>query len=162
MYQCVVSLYAHIRNPPPTILKAMSESSSNETTVPAVIKRARMPLAPLSDMIAWFHRKVAAHKANSLRWAKDNRELRNLTDRLRRNVGPNGVRRAAPLTLEEKRERTAGYMRAYRAKAKARKEMLVRKVKQEDWEAWRAREEAKKQARRDRWAKRFPWKKKRS
>lgn len=140
----------------------MSEASSNETTVPAAIKRARMPLATLSEMIAWLHRKVTAHHANSLRWAKENRELRNLTDRLRRNIGPNGVKRPAALTLEEKRERTAAYMRAYRAKAKARKEMLLRKVKQEDWQAWRAREEAKKQARRDRWAKRFPWKKKRS
>lgn len=139
----------------------MSEPSSNETTVPAAIKRARMPLATLSEMIAWLHRKVATHNANSLRWAKENRELRNLTDRLRRNVGPRGVKRPAPLTPEEKRERTAAYMRAYRAKLKARKDMLLRKVKQEDWEAWRAREEAKKQARRDRWAKRFPWKAKR-
>ena len=137
----------------------MSEPSSNETTVPAAIKRARMPNATLSEMIAWLHRKVATHNANSLRWAKDNRELRNLTDRLRRNVGPRGTKKAEPLTPAEKRERTAAYMRAYRAKAKARKEMLLRKVKQQDWEAWRAREEAKKQARRDRWAKRFPWKK---
>jgi len=139
----------------------MSEPSSNETTVPAAIKRASMPLAQLSDMIAWLHRKVTAHHANSLRWAKDNRELRNLTDRLRRNVGPRGLKKAETLTPAEKRERTAAYMRTYRAKLKARKDMLVRKVKQQDWEAWRAREEAKKQARRDRWAKRFPWKVKR-
>jgi hypothetical protein len=81
----------------------MSEPSSNETIVPAAIKRARMPLATLSDMIAWLHRKVTAHHANSLRWAKENRELRNLTDRLRRNVGPRGLKDG---TVELKHRKT--------------------------------------------------------
>lgn len=139
----------------------MPRPSSNDSGVPAVIIRAKMPLLPLSEMIAWFHGVIGRHTAGSRRWATENRELRNLCDRIRRNVGESGRPRAEALTPEQRKEKAAEYQRRYRAKVRADKEAMLRKTRQQDWATWKARREAKEQARRDRWAKRFPWKVKR-
>ena len=158
--KCVVYLYAHKRITPSTFLKAMPRPSSNDSGVPAVVIRAKMPAAgKLSDLIFWFHGVVAKHAETSKRWAADNRELRNLCDRLRRNLGPGGRPKGEPLTPDQKREKAAEYQRRYRARVRADKEAMLRKTRQEDWAFWKARDEAKKKMRREKWAKRFPWKK---
>jgi len=150
--------YAHKHIHHPTILRAMPRPSSNDSGVPAVIIRAKMPLLPLSEMIAWFHAVIGRHTSGSKRWATENRELRNLCDRIRRNVGESNRLRAQPLTLEQKKEKAAEYQRRYRAKVKADREEKLRKIRQQDWAFWKARKEEKKRARQARWAKRFPWK----
>lgn len=137
----------------------MQDSSSNRHHAEGVhcaLLRVKMPTGvPFSELVAWMHRKITQHQANNRRWVDANPTERALSDAYRYHRRKVKV----VLTPDEKKARKAAYMRDYRAKMKANKLAMIRKVRQEDWAAWKARDEAKKKARRDRWARRFAWKK---
>lgn len=134
----------------------MSEQMSS--AVHCAIRRVKMPDGTLSALIGWMHRKITQHQLNNRRWVEAHPTERALSDAYRYH----GRRPKVTLTPAEKQARKAAYMRTYRAKVKADKEAMLRKVKKQDWDFWRAKDEAKKQARRNRWAKRFGWKTKRT
>lgn len=92
-----------------------------ETSLPSGLRFVRMPDGTLSELIAWMHRKIEQHKANSVRWYH-----RNVT------ATPDPAKAAAPkrdcITPEEKRLKAAAYMRTYRKKLKARREKMLKDI----------------------------------
>lgn len=94
------------------------------TTMHSALRRVRMPDGPLSDMIAWLHRKVTQHQDNSRRWYHEQTggvpSLAQAQAMLRRSRR----RKKRELTPEEKRARTALYMRTYRAKIRREKKHM--------------------------------------
>jgi hypothetical protein len=123
--------------------------------VHCALLRVKMPAGlPLSGLIAWMHRVISKHQESNRRWVKANPTARAISDAYHYHHHKPKL----ALSPDEQRARRAVYMKKYRARMRARKLAMIRKVKQEDWQAWRARDEAKKKARRERWARRFPWK----
>lgn len=87
-----------------------------ETTLPAGLRRVKMPDGTLSELIAWMHLKITQHAANSARWYHQNLAVE--PDRLKASKPK---REATP---EEKRAKAAAHMRAYRKRIKLNREKL--------------------------------------
>ena len=98
------------------------ENPHKETTLPAGLRRVKMPTnLPWSGLIAWMHRKIAEHNANSARWYHLN---------VAANPDPSKAKaKARPVpTTEEKRAKTAEYMRAYRKRIKDERTKLYKEI----------------------------------
>jgi hypothetical protein len=98
------------------------ENPHKETGLPAGLRRVKMPTdLPWSGLIAWMHRKIAEHTANSARWYHLN---------VAANPDPSKAKaKARPTpTTEEKRAKTAEYMRAYRKRIKDQRTKLYKEL----------------------------------
>jgi hypothetical protein len=93
-----------------------------DTTLPAGLRRVKMPTdLPWSGLVAWMHRKIAEHAANSARWYHRCMALN--PDREKA-----GYQRRQPESPEDKRRRVAKNMRAYRKRIKDRRAKLLKEL----------------------------------
>jgi hypothetical protein len=130
--------------------------SEMETILHTALKRSPMPTAlPLSGLVKWMHDRIKAHQDANTRWRQANPETAKIcaSNRYYRDK-PLKTGLDPTMSLVERREAKAAYMRNYRAAIRLERAKMDRKIKTQNWDRWKAQKQAEAAKRRAKWLRR--------